>query len=136
MAVVFLQGFASTLLHFELEDHYYCAEHDRVTHDGDHARQTRPTLAATPAAALPHDGEQTPDDERPEDENCRWLVWLQSNAASTADLHPQLLNLPPPSGLDEPPPLTTQPTAGTPIPLRYVSPINSPPGAESPHFRV
>ena len=129
MSIVFLQGFASAFLHFEFEDHYWCPEHHRMTHNADHARRSAEEVHHHLAIATPgrpkDDGK--PHKDRPEDDVCQWMLWLHASSMAWPHLQPEMLNLPPPRLHHATASLRTQASAGHPIPIRHVSPINSPP---------
>ena len=75
MALVFMQGIVSTFLHFDVESHYFCVEHQRITHDGDHARQAYQNRQTSVAAApSDHDGQPSEKDDRRQSEDCLWLT--------------------------------------------------------------
>lgn len=129
-ALLFVQGIASTFLHFDVESHYFCVEHQQLTHDADHAREARQDRQTSVAENTTdrHDRPSDGDDRRQSDD-CLWMTWLQTSSHASPDLAPQLLNLPPPAaGLSTVPPRDHQ-SLRRPVSIDHVSPINSPPSA-------
>lgn len=133
LMLVFAQGFTNSFLHLELQRHFLCVEHAHVTHDAEHAaRALRNQGDATDFASRPAGDktEDSPDDERETaPDGCQWLTWLHDNSISYPHLQPELLNLPPPAVAANLPLLRARPFVPSPIELRHVSPMNSPPSA-------
>jgi hypothetical protein len=126
MAFVFAQGLVGTFAHFEFEEHYYCAEHQRFTHDRQHAERDR-SMQAQAVSPAPTDGEDTPSDEEPGPQDCLWMSWMQSSSQASPDLAPEMLDLPPPAGDEQTETPRPHQFTGRPVAIHHVSPINSPP---------
>jgi len=130
MAVLFVQGLFTPFLHFDVEAHYFCIEHQQLTHDAEHAREARQddqTMVAE--TATEHHNRPSEDDDRRRSDECRWLTWLQNSSYATPDLAPQLLHLPPPAaGLSAPTSRAHQ-SLRRPVSIHHVAPVNSPPSA-------
>jgi hypothetical protein len=135
MVVVFLQGICGLSLHLDVQGHYYCSTHQRVTHDAEHAREantshTDGSLASERAHAPP-----SPDDDRPnhdEDghgDECQWLTWMHETSVSYPPVYAQLLNLPPPAERLDAPRTDASRVEQRPIALRRLAPNKSPPPA-------
>lgn len=132
MALLFLQGFVGTLWHLDAADHYWCAEHQHVTHD-DHGAAHSDTahLAPTPSKTDGRFGPLAPPSpDEDEHSDCEWLTWLHNDTTSIPPAYAQLLNLPPPADRRATLPIPSSQTAQPhPIGLRHLSPNNSPPRA-------
>ncbi len=127
MVFLFLQGFVGTFVHFEVVDHYWCAEHQHATHDEDHAGAGQTETASN--AVQPADSHQSPDPAPDKDDgpDCHWLTWVEKTSISMPTVAAGHLDLPPPASLDAPRIPSSQTSEPSPIALRHLSPINSPP---------
>ncbi len=128
MAVVFVQGLLGTNLHFQTEEHYFCVEHQQLTHDRSHAEQSRADAGELSVEAPDHHEAPSQDDKRPSaPDNCFWMTWLQKSGQASPDLTPELLDLPPPGQQAEADTPRTHQFDGHVVDLARVSPANSPP---------
>ena len=125
LTAVFTLGFGSTFLHVDNASHTYCEQHQRITHQADHDHRADTEQSRTLFQSNPTHGDDTPEDHEPS--GCQWLTWLHMNTSPLADLHPQLLDLPPPAEPEVASIPKRHQFAGHPIARRHVSPINSPP---------
>jgi len=128
--LLFVQGMLGTLLHFDVESHHFCVEHQTLTHDSDHAEHAR-DAAMQSTAEQPSESPDPPSDKnhhRPSND-CQWLTWLQQNSQASPDLAPQKLDLPPPAPALEATPPQSHQTLRRPVSIGYISPMNSPPVA-------
>lgn len=119
LVLLFVQGMAAAFVHFEIVSHFYCPEHDRVTHDPSHAAgEQQPAEGADFPA---------PDRDREDDHACEWLTWLQNSSVAAPALHATVLELPDPEIPRSPGIHPDRRRAVSVVPLEHVSPINSPP---------
>lgn len=127
LAVVFLQGLLGAAVHFQIASHDICQTHQRVRHTSDTTSHTNPTATndgeddpSIPAGPLGPKEHDTPD-------GCQWIAWLNHTSQSTPTLQPEIVfphaAVPTPSSGIAP----RGQTSAAVIPLRHVSPINSPP---------
>lgn len=132
VALLFVQGLLSGFVHFEAESHHYCVQHERVTHDREHARQARHDQQSSVAEMSPERDdfptEQDKKDHRQSDD-CLWLTWVQKTSHASPDLAPHQLNLPPPAPDLHALPARQDRSLRPPISIGHISPINSPPSA-------
>jgi hypothetical protein len=124
LAVVFLQGLVGTLIHFQVAVHDFCEQHQQFTHDRQHAdgsgeaETARSGQNTDPDSPKPHEREPT----------CHWLAWLHHSGVSTPDLQHDVQLPTPSAGLVDLQVQSVGRAVASVIPLRHVSPINSPPG--------
>jgi hypothetical protein len=126
MMLLFLQGFVGTFIHFEVVDHYWCAEHQHTTHDADHVDATQ-TKVASHSEKPASDHTPDPAPQKDDGPDCHWLTWVEKNSISMPTVAAGLLDLPPPASFETPRIPSSQTTEPSPIALRHLSPINSPP---------
>jgi len=53
LTLLMVQGMAAAFVHFEIVSHFYCPEHDRVTHDGDGWSLEDVFISPTPTKEMP-----------------------------------------------------------------------------------
>jgi len=131
MALILVQGMLAGFVHFEVTSHFYCPEHQQVTHDASHASTGGPLGGLGTSDRPDREGRSAPEPLHGGDEDrnhgCQWLTWVNDSSHATPALQPALVV--PASATDERSSgiVTDTRTAIRSVPLAHVSPINSPP---------
>lgn len=130
MSVVFAQGMFAGFVHFDVASHFYCAEHQQVSHDGSHALGAGKTDGLRTVDRRTLEWHDAPSPQRDGDGNshgCEWLTWIHETSQFTPAAQPSILVVSPPPR-EQSRDVSREVRRSAPaIPLEHVSPINSPP---------